>query len=170
MDKKGRNTAEHYAWRNKIKERDRWQCTKCFSKEKLHAHHIIPWKVDKEKRFDLNNGITLCASCHKKEDGVVPAGWNKGLKRPIEWCQKLSESCKGRKAWNKGLTGLTVSPKTQFKKGNVPWNTGRKYVLPQNRECKMCKEIKTIDKFTPQQKGKYYSYVCKICRINKLKD
>lgn len=90
-------------WRVDVKERDVYKCMNCGTNEKLHAHHIIPWKQDISKRFELDNGITLCASCHKKEDGCTVAGWNKGLKHSDEWCENLSKSCKGRKAWNKGL-------------------------------------------------------------------
>jgi len=31
---------------------------------------------------------------------------------------------KGHKSWNKGLKGIHLSPKTEFKEGNVPWNVG----------------------------------------------
>jgi len=97
-----RNGGKHLEWRKLIKERD-GQCKKCGTKENLHAHHIIPWKESVEKRFDLENGITLCKSCHKKEDGCIPAGWNKGLPRSKEWCENLSKSLKGKKSWNKGI-------------------------------------------------------------------
>lgn len=120
-----RNSSSHLRWRNEVKTRDGWKCQHCGATDNLHAHHIIPWNVDESKRFELGNGITLCKSCHKKEDGCVPAGWNKGLVRSEEWCKKLSESCKGRTAWNKGVKGLVVSPKTQFKKGFIPWNKGK---------------------------------------------
>lgn len=56
-------------WAKKVKERDGWKCTKCGSQKNLHAHHIVPWKEKKELRFDVNNGITVCNSCHAKIEG-----------------------------------------------------------------------------------------------------
>lgn len=121
-----RSGVRNKRWRIEVKDRDEWKCQHCGSDKNLHAHHIIRWKQDETKRFDLDNGVTLCKSCHKKEDGCRVAGWNKGLQRSEEWCKNLSESCKGRKAWNKGFKGLIFSPETQFKRGNVPWNKGLK--------------------------------------------
>ena len=46
-------------------ERDNFQCQLCGRKSgKLHAHHIIPWRVEHNDK--LNNLITLCNSCHSK--------------------------------------------------------------------------------------------------------
>lgn len=52
-------------WRVKIFERDNYTCNKCgnFGK-RLNAHHLFSWDVHKEKRFNLENGITLCDACH----------------------------------------------------------------------------------------------------------
>ena|ERR1700690_2453273 len=58
-----RNAAKDMDWKKLVKERDK-KCVKCGSKNKLHAHHIIPFKDNIETRFDLDNGITLCISCH----------------------------------------------------------------------------------------------------------
>jgi 5-methylcytosine-specific restriction endonuclease McrA len=44
------------------------KCKYCGSEYDVHAHHIIPWKLCEEKRFDLENGITLCRSCHSKTE------------------------------------------------------------------------------------------------------
>jgi len=166
---RGRNSAIHKEWRKSVKIRDEWKCKKCGTEKYLHAHHIIPWKNNELKRFDLDNGITLCRSCHKKEDGCKPAGWNKGLTRSKEWCKKLSESCKGRKVWNKGIKGIRFSQETEFKKGQIPWNKGISSI-PDERSCKSCGINKNIKMFTPQQRGKFYSHICKDCRNNELKD
>jgi len=54
-------------WRDKIFVRDEYTCKLCNSKGgKLNAHHIKSWNSHKEDRFNLDNGITLCESCHKK--------------------------------------------------------------------------------------------------------
>jgi len=76
-------------WYKKVYERDGFKCSQCESKTKIEAHHKIPIKtiVDMYKNefdnkidlynfltgldiiIDINieNGITLCRECHKKE-------------------------------------------------------------------------------------------------------
>ena len=58
-------------WKEIAKEvikRDEYKCKKCESshtaKNKLHAHHIKPWAGNPNFRFDLNNIITICQTCH----------------------------------------------------------------------------------------------------------
>ena len=48
--------------RNKCYERDNSTCRKCGSKQRLAAHHIIPYIKSKDN--SLTNLITLCNSCH----------------------------------------------------------------------------------------------------------
>ena len=60
----------HKTWRREVFERDNYTCVTCGIKNGLgktiafNAHHIDGWNWCKEKRFDLNNGITLCKDCH----------------------------------------------------------------------------------------------------------
>lgn len=59
-----------------IKEMDLWRklvykkfdrvCQKCNKKCKVHAHHIFNWSKYTNLRFIVENGITLCNSCHRK--------------------------------------------------------------------------------------------------------
>lgn len=57
-------------------KRDGYRCQICgLFKEKLEAHHIIPWRITHND--DLNNLLTLCHKCHKK----VEARYN--LENPI---------------------------------------------------------------------------------------
>lgn len=61
-----RNSAEATMWRNTVFNRDEYTCQGCSSRGgKLHAHHIVPWAVSVELRFEVSNGCTLCESCHK---------------------------------------------------------------------------------------------------------
>lgn len=53
------------AWSTMVKERDK-KCTECGSVYDLHAHHIKPYKSHPDLRYDVANGITLCADCHRK--------------------------------------------------------------------------------------------------------
>jgi 5-methylcytosine-specific restriction endonuclease McrA len=61
-----RNSFEYNSWRGKILERDNYTCKICSNHGgKLNVHHIELFSECKEKRFDINNGITLCEKCHK---------------------------------------------------------------------------------------------------------
>lgn len=59
-----RDSNDYKQWRKEVYKRDNYRCTKCGSKEKLNAHHILSWKDYPEKRYDIDNGITLCQKCH----------------------------------------------------------------------------------------------------------
>lgn len=56
-------------WSKAVRARDGFKCVVCGSSgdknKKLCAHHLIPWEVEKY-RYDLNNGITLCATHHTR--------------------------------------------------------------------------------------------------------
>jgi len=56
-------------WRTEVIKRDKCFCQKCKNKGKIHnsfleAHHIFNFRDFKEKRLDIDNGITLCETCH----------------------------------------------------------------------------------------------------------
>ena len=53
-------------WREECRERDENKCTLCGSIERLHVHHILPYKDYPDRRWDINNGQTVCALCHEK--------------------------------------------------------------------------------------------------------
>lgn len=53
-------------WSKTIRKNDNYTCQKCQSKEKLHAHHIINYIFDPTKALNLDNGVTLCETCHKE--------------------------------------------------------------------------------------------------------
>lgn len=67
-------------WKKEILKRDEYKCIQCWTTTELEIDHIIPMcqlikenKINKQnfkeniKLFlDINNGRTLCKSCHKK--------------------------------------------------------------------------------------------------------
>lgn len=67
---------EYRQWRKAVFERDRYTCVFCGAKNtkglgktvELHPDHIKPQSQYPELRLDINNGRTLCASCHRKTD------------------------------------------------------------------------------------------------------
>lgn len=62
-----RNCKEYSSWRSKVFERDNFTCQICKKVGgTLNAHHIKPFKDYPLLRFDVDNGITLCESCHKE--------------------------------------------------------------------------------------------------------
>ena len=62
-----RNYPEYTAWRTSVFERDNYTCLSCSQVGgELNAHHIKPYATFPELRLSIENGITLCHSCHKK--------------------------------------------------------------------------------------------------------
>jgi len=55
-------------WRKKVLSRDGHKCQmpRCKHKKYLQVHHIRKWSSAASLRFELDNGITLCARCHKE--------------------------------------------------------------------------------------------------------
>ena len=62
-----RNTPEYPIWRKAIYERDNHTCQCCGDDKghNLNAHHIANWADNPELRYDPDNGVTLCSTCHK---------------------------------------------------------------------------------------------------------
>lgn len=50
-------------WAKRVKQRDK-ECVDCGSKNNIQAHHKKEWAENKDLRYDLNNGETLCSICH----------------------------------------------------------------------------------------------------------
>jgi len=66
-----RKSFEMYEWRKNVYRRDNYICQMCHDsggsghKVVLNAHHIDPLRDNKEAMYKVDNGITLCVSCHK---------------------------------------------------------------------------------------------------------
>ena len=61
-----RNSKEYKEWRLAVFKRDNYKCCCCNKTgKKLNAHHIKRWSEYPSLRYDIDNGITLCESCHK---------------------------------------------------------------------------------------------------------
>jgi len=57
---------EYKKWRQTVFERDNFTCVWCGAiGDELEADHIYPQAFFPEKRYDINNGRTLCKECHK---------------------------------------------------------------------------------------------------------
>lgn len=147
---KSRLSCKYTDWRNGIFEKCGYKCSECNceEKEKLHAHHLVPWRENEKLRFDVNNGKVLCRVCHAKLEGFKK-GHLGG--QPFR---------KGQKSWNKGKKFPGQINSGSFKKG-PGWNNGI-YTSPEkSRRCKTCGVEKKIDEFPIQEK--YRRWYCKRC-------
>jgi len=68
-------------WSIAVRARDGNSCSYCHATKYVHAHHIFPKEI-KEFRFDIDNGIALCAKHHKysidfsaHKNSVAFIGW-----------------------------------------------------------------------------------------------
>lgn len=63
----GRYGEEYNLWRDKVYSRDFHTCKLCrlSPSGKLVAHHLDGWHWCKDRRLDVDNGVTLCTDCHK---------------------------------------------------------------------------------------------------------
>ena len=61
-----RGSSDYAQWRSAVFARDGFVCQKCGDDRggNLKAHHMDCFADFPEKRLDVNNGITLCVSCH----------------------------------------------------------------------------------------------------------
>lgn len=62
-----RNTKEYKTWKRLVFERDNYTCQKTWKTlVELNAHHISNLSVDIDKRFCVDNWITLCEKAHRE--------------------------------------------------------------------------------------------------------
>jgi hypothetical protein len=77
--KKVRTSKTYQVWRKAVLKRDKHCCQKCGSRLNLHVHHILPFSKYPELRFEITNGITLCARCHIEEHKQIITGATRHL-------------------------------------------------------------------------------------------
>lgn len=67
-DKYVRMSQDYKSWRLSVLKRDNWICKKCNSKissiNHAQVHHLDSFADFPDKRYDVDNGITLCSKCH----------------------------------------------------------------------------------------------------------
>lgn len=63
-----RGTKEYLEWRDSVLRRDRHTCQDCGAKDiTLCAHHILSFRDHPSEQLNIDNGETLCLSCHTLE-------------------------------------------------------------------------------------------------------
>jgi len=65
-NRKTRKSPEYRKWRSAVLERDAQRCVICGISRQLCVHHLDDFSEHIAKRLVLENGITLCRSCHKR--------------------------------------------------------------------------------------------------------
>lgn len=72
-----RESSEYKQWRKSVFIKDKYTCQHCGKTGRnLNAHHIKPFSLYPDMRFDVNNGTTLCRECHIKIH-KTEREWNK---------------------------------------------------------------------------------------------
>lgn len=80
-------------WRKNVFERDNYTCQHCGDNRggNLKAHHLDSWDWCREKRLEVDNGITLCDLCHKQFHDEYGYGKNT-IQQFITFMSKRSHS------------------------------------------------------------------------------
>lgn len=80
----GRKYPEYSNWRKLVYKRDEFTCQACGDNtgSNLVAHHILNYSEHKELRTDVDNGVTLCKSCHVEFHNQY--GYTKNTKQQFE--------------------------------------------------------------------------------------
>ena len=71
-----RDGSKTYKWRKAILNRDDYTCQVTHIKDNLVVHHLDGWELAKDKRFDVDNGITLNHDVHEKFHHIYGHGSN----------------------------------------------------------------------------------------------
>jgi 5-methylcytosine-specific restriction endonuclease McrA len=59
--------------RESAKRRDGYRCRRCGRGDRLEVHHVTPIEQG-GNAYSLDNLITLCSPCHKREEGAAFLG------------------------------------------------------------------------------------------------
>ena len=79
-----RKTRFDKPWRMAVFARDGFTCQLCGDKTggNLNAHHLDSYHENKDKRYSVVNGVTLCNSCHTEYHRLY--GWNDATRQKFE--------------------------------------------------------------------------------------
>lgn len=88
-----RKSKRYNEWRNKVFKRDSYTCqiTNIKSKGDIEVHHIENFSSNIDKRYDINNGITLQKDIHKQFH-LIYGYKNNTYEQLIEFKDKVRKS------------------------------------------------------------------------------
>lgn len=76
-EREGRRGAAHDDWSRMVLERDDFTCGMCSKVGgKLVAHHLNSYNWDRENRYNIDNGVTMCVECHREFHSIYGYGNN----------------------------------------------------------------------------------------------
>jgi len=73
-------------WGTKVKKKDNKKCVICGNSKNLNAHHLNGYHWDIENRDNIDNGVTLCETCHHNFHDIY--GWGGNTKEQFEEFEK----------------------------------------------------------------------------------
>ena len=81
---KERKTFEYANWRRGVFDRDNYTCQSCGDGKggNLIAHHLESYHSNKAARYDIDNGVTLCKTCHLEYHRGY--GWKNATRQKFE--------------------------------------------------------------------------------------
>lgn len=110
-------------WRKDVFCRDNFRCCKCGANKDIQAHHIIEWATDESKRFDIDNGMTLCIHCHGKEHNRDFTKRNNkyciDCSKKVKYAGTRCHSCATKYQWRM----KKLDPTLVIKRNGEPWMT-----------------------------------------------
>jgi hypothetical protein len=62
-----RRQLRYKLWKEQVFEKLGRKCQHCGTEENLHCHHIEGFRENAKLRYDVDNAMVLCRSCHTKE-------------------------------------------------------------------------------------------------------
>ena len=77
-------------WAKDVKTRDSYTCVRCNTVATgyyINAHHVIPKEYFPNQALNINNGVTLCTTCHKQIHAFVDRLTLSGVKLDAEGFQ-----------------------------------------------------------------------------------
>jgi len=80
MAQNWRNTADYRHWRVKVIRRDK-KCVICGNIKNRQAHHIECASYNKDLRYNIENGVCLCKTCHRNFHIYYKKGFRKKTNR-----------------------------------------------------------------------------------------
>lgn len=113
-------------WSLRVRARDNHTCDLCLSKSDLTAHHLDT--RHNAKKFDTNNGITLCRDCHSRFHQSHNMTWS--MKKPCTPQQyynfkeryiKKAAIRSATECFNQGLTRCD-NPYPSSREENIIWD------------------------------------------------
>lgn len=70
------NTPLYNQWRKKVYARCGFKCVICGSTKQLNAHHLDSWSWAINRRYDVDNGTTLCKKHHDEFHNIFGKNHN----------------------------------------------------------------------------------------------